>query len=71
IIPKFRDAPAKKGGYWAWCYREALRDRLLLFYDELRRFCQDTTSILSAKKTIEWLQTPAVKYPDRPAQCLI
>ncbi|KJZ69439.1 hypothetical protein HIM_11168 [Hirsutella minnesotensis 3608] len=62
-----RDPAARRQGYSARSYRDALTEGLLPFYDGTRRFQQDNARIHTAGGTPEFLQSHAVEYIDWPS----
>lgn len=62
-----REQEARRRGYSARSYRQALSQGLPPCHDGTRRFQQDNARIHTAQQTTEWLQIHGIEYIDWPA----
>ena len=67
LIIMERDQQAKRQGYSARSYHQALSEGLLPVYDGTRRFQQDNARIHTAQSTQAWLMEHGIEFIDWPA----
>lgn len=66
LVVMERDPEARRNGFTARSYQNALSEGLLPVYDGTRRFQQDNARIHNFGGTPEWLQINGIEYIDWP-----
>jgi transposase InsO family protein len=67
LVIMIRDERAKRKGYSAWSYQQALLEEEIPIYDGTRRFQQDNARIHTAQSTERFLMEHGIEYIDWPA----